>query len=387
MVRPVRFSSISLQPQRSVLNTLPLPGTSQQIIKYENFIPYNAANYTITQTNGAVAAAALNSGAVLISTTGTTTSDAAYISTPVANQQVVPGNQLWFDAKIVNRQVSTDYTLYCGLFDNVNPASASNGIYFVKPSGGTTVNFVIKKAGTTTTFTTIADLARPSGLPALADPNGSAGVLTTAGSGGNYTSVVVATPGAGYAAAPLVLATGATGANGALYCQIGSTAYGIQSYAQASLPSSTGIPYGSLAMPYITNIGNAAYTTYTNEIDPVIDLQFYFDAKGRLIVGVWGRQVMAIGGSAVEVAPTAMVPGTTYNIFNSSSGLGLTTGADFSTIGTQLTSAIAPFQPALGSFYNVAPQVPLLFSTGILNTTANARSVYLYEYTVGGELN
>jgi hypothetical protein len=179
----------------------------------------------------------------------------------------------------------------------------------------------------------------------------------------------------------LVLATGATGATAQLYCQIGSTAYGVQSFAQASLPSSTGIPYGSLVAPYITVPGNAAYTTYLNEVDPILDLQFYFDGKGRLVVGVCGRQVMAIGGSAVEVAPYGITPGNTYNL--STSGV----GPDFNCLGTQLTTAVAPFQPPAGSFYNISPQALMQFACGILNTTANPRSMYLFEYNVGEELN
>ncbi len=380
MVAPVRFKALSLMPQRSVINTFPTLANNFQIIKSDDFLPYRAGDYTLTQTNGSAAAFSWNGGAVQLSTTGATSADAAYLVLPSLSWQVVPGNQLWFDTKLAIRATSTDTTVYCGLFDNVNPASATNGIYFVKPFGGTTVNFVIKKAGTTTTFQNVGDLARPSGLTAVQDPNGSVGVLTATQSGGLYNSVVVTTPGAGYQSAPIVIATGSVGSGAALYAQIGSTAYGVQSFAQASLPSSTGIPYGSLAMPYITAPGSA-YTTATVEVAALINLQFYFDGKGRLIVGVNGRQVMAIGGSAVEIPPYVMVPGSTYNL--STPGV----GPDFSTSGTQLSTALAPFQPPIGSFYNVSPQIALEYAVGFLNSTASARSLIVDEYNLGTELN
>lgn len=380
MAAPVRFKAMSVMPARSVINTFPAVTNPFQITKTDDFMPYRAGDYTVTQTNGSAASFAWNGGAVQLSTTGGTAADAIYLALPTLSMQVVPGNQLWMDTKLAIRATSTDTTMYCGFFDNVNPASASNGIYFIKPSGGTTINFVVKKAGTTTTFQNVGDLARPSGLTAVQDPNASVGVLTATQSGGLYNSIVVTTPGAGYQCAPIVFATGATGSGAGLYCQIGSTAYGVQSFAQASLPSSTGIPYGSLVAPYITAPGSA-YTTALNEVAALIDLQFYFDAKGRIIVGVNGRQVMAIGGSAVETGPYNVTPGQTYNL--STAGV----GPDFSTTGTQLTTALAPFQPAVGSFYNMSPQVQLQYAVGFLNSTANARSMVVDEYNIGTELN
>lgn len=379
MARPVRFSAMSFAPARSVMNTLPAFSNPAQVIKTDDFNPYRSGDYTVTAVNGTATQAAWNTAGVVLATPGTSATDSIYLAGQ-SYHLVMPGNQLWFDAKIANRQVSNDYNLYCGLFDNVNPASATNGIYFLKPSGGTTLNFVIKKAGTTTTFQNVGDLARPSGQTSVQDPNGSVGILTATQSGGIYNSIVVTTPGAGYQVAPLVLATGTAGSGAQLYCQIGATSYGVQSFAQATLPSSTGIPYGSLVAPYITS-GGSSYTSSSVEVDPILDLQFYFDGKGRLIVGINGRQVMAIGGSAVEVGPYPVTPGSTYNL--STTGV----GPNFSTVGTQLTTALAPFQPPIGSFYNIAPQVLLQFATGILNTTANPRSMYMFEYNVGEELN
>lgn len=380
MVAPVRYKALSMMPQRSVLNTFPSVTNNFQITKSDDFLPYRAGDYTFTQTNGTAAPFIWNGGAVQLSTAGSTAADLAVLALPSSSWQIVPGNQLWCDTKLAIRSTSTDTNMYCGLFDAVNPTLATNGIYFIKPAGGTTVNFVIKKAGTTTTFQNVADLSRPSGLTSVQDPNASVGVLTATQSGGIYNSIVVTTPGAGYQSAPIVVATGATGTTATLYCQIGSTAYGVQSFAQASLPSSTGIPYGSLVAPYIT-AGGTGYTTATVEVAALINLQFYFDGKGRIIVGVNGRQVMAIGGSAVETGPYNITPGSTYNL--SSAGV----GPDFSTTGTQLTTALAPFQPPIGSFYNIAPQGALLYDVGFFNTTANARSMVVDEYNLGTELN
>jgi hypothetical protein len=380
VAKPVRYpSGISAWPPRGVLSTMPSMPSNFQVLVTNDFVPYRAGDFTGTSTNGTAAAQIWNGGAVQLSTAGSTAGDKQMLALPSQSFMCVPGNQLWFDIRLALRATSTDANVYAGLVDNVDPSAASNGIYFLKPSTGTNVNFVIKKAGTTTTFQNIGDLAKPSGI--YGDANSVAGTLAGTISGNAITAVSVATPGSGYQVAPFIVNTTAAGSNGTVFCQLGSTAYGASSFAQASLQS-TQIPYGSLVAPYITNPGSG----YTNgaasfEVDALIDLQFYFDAKGRLLVGVNGRQVMAIGGSAVETGVTGVTPGNTYNL--ATSGV----GPSFNVLGTQLTTSQAPFQPALGSFYNMSPQLPLELAFGIANTTANPRAIFVEEYNVATEYN
>jgi len=388
VAKPIRYpAGVSSHPPRAVLNTYPDVNTQFQTVKYEPFLPYRAGDYTVTQTGGTATAVAWNTGGVVLNA-GASASDFVYL---VGSQayQIIPGNQLWFNERVALRTPAGTYAFYAGLFDNVNPASATNGIYFLKPTGGSTLNFVILKSGTATTFQNIGNLAQPSGLTTTQDPYATTGVLATAGSGGNYTSISVTTPGAGYAYAPLVLATGATGANAQLYCQLGSAVTtNFNSFAQATLPTSTGLPYGALVAPYITAPGNASYTTFTNEVDPIIDLQFYWDGKGRILVGINGRQVMAIGTDPADASAAtslgglyAITPGSTYNL--ATSGV----GPNFAPTATTLSTSIAPFQPTAGSFYVMSPQIPMYWASGITNTAATASNAYIFEYDMALEIN
>ncbi len=373
---------IGVTPPRSLLANLPAVPGSRQVLKVEDFVPYRAGDFTLTQTNGTTAAFAWNCGAVQLSTTGSTAGDRMFLSLPTSAWQIVQGNQSFMDTKIAIRGSAAvgnanDTNMFCGWFNTADPATATDGLYFLKPSGGYTVNFIVKKGGTTTTFQNVADLSKPSGI--VNDAASSAGTLAGTISGNALTAVSIGTGGGGYQSAPIVIHTTAAGTLGTVYVQLGSTSF----FGNPSLPANlTQLTYGALYAPYITAAGSG----YTNgaasfDVCALHDLQIYFDGKGRLIIGINGRATLSIGGSAVEIAPTAMVPGQTYNL--ASAGV----GPNFSTIGTQLSTSVAPVQPALGSFLNVSPLTTMQWITGIGNTTANARAMFIDEVNLASELN
>lgn len=361
MTSPTRFTSgISTQSPKSVLNSLPnVPTWSQQLMLNE-FFPYRATDWTLTQTNGAAAVFNWNNGAVQISTT-TGAADKATLGLVSTGAQIIPGNQLWFSATIAVAQSgvadATATQIYAGLTDTVDPTASANGLFFIKSTNSSSaVDFAIRKNGTTTRIQNVADLAKPSGI--FGDTSSVAGTLTSNGTAGAYNSVVVTSEGSGYPVAPLVLATGATGSGASLYAQIGS---------------------GSLSAPYVTAAGSA-YTTYINEVDPWITLSFYYDGKQTLVIGVNGKSVASIGLNTVgPVAGTSVTPGQNYN--------NATVGPIFNAQGTQLTSGVAPVQPLVGSFYNISPQVPLRPVVGIGSAGGAGRAMYVDSVVVGQEYN
>jgi hypothetical protein len=361
MTSPTRFTSgISTQFPKSVLNSLPtLPASNQQYLA-QDFFPYRSTDWTLTQTNGAAAVFGWNNGAVQLSTT-TAAADKAVLGLVSSGAQVIPGNQLWFSATIAvaasGQADATATQIYAGLFDTVDPTASANGLFFIKSTNNSSaVDFAIRKNGTTTRIQNVADLAKPSGI--YGDTRSTAGTLTTQGAAGAYTSVAVANAGSGYAVAPLVLATGATGSGAQIYTQLGS---------------------GSLYAPYLTAAGSA-YTTYLNEVNPWITLQFYYDGKQTLTIGVNGKVVASVGVNTVgPIAGTAITPGQNYN--------NATVGPIFNTQGTQLSTSVSPVQPLVGSFYNVAPQVPLRPGVGIGSAGGAGRAMYVDSVVVGQEYN
>ena len=394
MATPVRFpSGLSTFPPRSILGTYPIATSPRQVLITEDFLPYRSGDYTVTQTNGSVAAFNWPTGAVKLATTGSTTGDIVTMTRGTGaaaggDFQFLLGNQFWYDIKVAYpRSVgnANDTALYFGMTSAYNAPFTSNndGFYFIKPSGGTTVHFVLKKGGQTTTFQNVADLGTPSGI--YGDSNSVNGVLSATIAGNAYTVTAVSTAGAGYQCEPLVLSTSTAGTAGLVpvRCALASTSY---TSSNPVVPTqSTGIPYASLGMPYVVNGSAASFTnsaaaTTLLEVEPLIDLQVWFDSKGILHVGVNGRETLRIEGTATSLGVNAATggAGNSYNV--------ATLGPSFYAT-NQLSTSVAPFQPPTGNAFNIMPLVPLYPAITMANTTANARAVYVMEYNAALELN
>lgn len=352
MANPTRFTSgISTFLPKSALNTWPSVITPQQVTVLNEFIPYRAGDWTVTQTNGTVTTLPWANGGVTMATTGTTAADKIVAGLVNGNAfQIVNGNQTWANINIAFPIGSIDVNAYAGFSNNVDITAATDGIYFLKPAGGTLVNLVIKKATVTTTITGVADLAKPSGI--AGDTSSVAGTLTATQSGGLYNSIAVGTPGSGYAIAPYVAATGATGTGASGNVTLGAA--------------------GSINGAYVTAPG-ASYTTALFTVTPWINLSIYWDGKDGLTIGVNGKKVVGISSNgATAIAAGATVAASTGPSFTSS---------------TQISTLLAPVQPKAGSAFNILPLVPLTASIGFTNTTANARSMIVDAVNVANELN
>ena len=383
-VSPTRFTSgVSSFPPRHIMQTFPSMATNFQIVKTEDYIPFRASSdyvTTLTGTGSTAAAYSWNGGAVLLSNPATTATG-IYLSlgttgsTGAGNAQIVPGQQLWHDVRVdVPAVTNTNATVYVGLFDNVNPTTAiasGNGIYFIKPAGQSAFNFAITKTfngtTTTTTWTNVGDFAKPSGL--YADSSSNPGSLSFNATGTTYTNVTVTTPGSGYVVSPLVVTTGTAGSGAVVYAGLGGAA----NYASVNNSS------GSLYNPFIGASGSG-YTagTLTAEIDPWINLQFWFDGQ-RLFVGVGGRIVFTVQASGAQT----VAMGTTNVV-------GVTTGTPVTSFAipasAQITTGQMPVQPQVGSPVNILPLNPLFQTFGFVNTTATATRMYVDETNIASEL-
>ena len=369
MVNPTRFpAGISTFPVQNVLNTFPTVPSQYQINRGDDFIPYSSGSYTATASTGAASANYSWNGGALKITGGTSTPFKSFLALGSGNIQIVPGNQSWHDVRMgvptgSMKNPLTDSVVYSGFFDNADPASATNGIYFVKPAGGSVVNFVILKNSTATTFSNVADFAVPSGI--YGDTASTAGTLTFNSTGTTFSSIAVGSAGAGYRVAPLCIPFGTAGSGAQVSVQLGGATQG------------GGTVGSSLYAPYILAAGSS-YTAGTLGCDviPFINLQFWYNGAGSLFVGVNGRSVLSL---SVDGTATA-TPGSTYSL-----GAGLANSYNFA--GTSLSTSVAPVQPYPGGFYSVAPQVPLQLDFGLIGTSGNARYLYVEEINIGTEVN
>lgn len=384
--RPVRYpQGLSTYVPKHVMATFPGVPTAVQIAITDDFIPYRAADYTLTTAvAGTVTAFSQVGGSIKMATSASAT-DTMFLARGGTGFQAMIQNQLWCDTRLAYpRSVlnANDTNIYWGLFDTVSPLTANNGIYFIKPAGGTAVHFVIKKAGITTTFQNIGDLSLPSGL--FGDANSVNATLNATIAGNAFTAVSVATPGAGYEWQPLMLSTITAGVagNNVASAFLGSTA---NTQGNPSVPiQSTGLPYASLASVVLTNPGsgytNNAGATNLVEIEPLLNFQFYYNGKDTLYVGVNGRVVMSIvGGVSGNLGVVGIAAGATVNVATQIAP------SFYST--TQLSTSVSPLQPPIGNPINLLPLVPLGYAIGLANTTANIRTLYVDEFNVAVEIN
>ena len=343
---------INTELYRSAIASIPdLPSPTQYTFGNPDFVPYLATQWTTTQTNGTAAAYAWNTGVVKLSTTGGSATDAIYLTSLMQCEQFRANNRNWFSVAIAIPSTSaTDITFRAGFSDTVNPASATNGILFVKAATGTSVDLQVIKGGVTTTFQKVADLARPSGL--FGDTTSTVGTMTANATGTTLTALTVATTGAGYQQDPLVVINGTAGSGATGRVELGSAA---------------------LYNAVVTSAGSG-YTagTFTAEIDHFIQLCFSYDARGTLFVGVGNNIVMSVGRQgSISVAAGGTVDTSV-------------SGADSYVVSTQLASGMT-YLPVAGDFMNMAPLVNMYPAVGYVGTTANARALYIDQLNYAGE--
>lgn len=121
----------------------------------DDFLPYNAALYTVTAASGSVAASvAGGNGGRILFTTGATATNFASIQLPAAGFQYVATKKLAFLCRIQAADVTLP-VINAGLIQaTATPYTVTDGIYFTKAAGSTNivVNVVTGSAviGTTT---------------------------------------------------------------------------------------------------------------------------------------------------------------------------------------------------------------------------------------------
>jgi len=385
MANATRFpKGLSTFAQRHVLNTYPIATSPSQISFSEDFIPYRAADYQVTNTNGTVTSLNFPSGAIKLATAGSTAADAIQITrngggalTTGMPYAFLPGTQLWANFRVAYPRTvlnANDTTIVVGL-NNAISGIGTNAIYFNKPSGGTAINLVIKQNGTVTTIQNIGDYALPSGL--FGDAQSLNGILSSTIAGGAFTGVTVNTPGAGYGVPPLVLSTAtAAGTVGSIpvWAGLGSAAFAANTGNQVF---STGLPYASLFAPFINNPGsgftNAGPLTTLLEVEPWLDLSIYWDGKNSIDIGINGRIVLSITSTGI----TNLAAGGTINNATQASASYFCT--------TNLAVGVSPVAQLAGTALGLLPQGALAPTIIVTNTTANARSFYASEIDMAVE--
>lgn len=156
---PVRFESgVSTSPVGYVFSAYPFRTPPRLNEFFTDFNTYNSGDWTVTaSSSGTVALSDYNGGAITV-TTATTNNDIEAIQLKNKSFAFTTGSQVWFSCNVTLTTATTP-ALMMGLGNSFTALTPTDGVYFSKAAGSTTMNLVIRAASTSTTLTvgTMAD--------------------------------------------------------------------------------------------------------------------------------------------------------------------------------------------------------------------------------------
>lgn len=117
-----------------------------------------AAEWTITETgSGTRAVGNLNNG-ILVITNGASNNDANFLqwsgntnAATVENWKFISGKPLWFKTKFKLSDANLSAFVMGLQITDTTPLAVTDGVYFLKASGSTTLNLLVTKNSTSTT--------------------------------------------------------------------------------------------------------------------------------------------------------------------------------------------------------------------------------------------
>lgn len=132
-------------------------------IQYDDdFLHYNAGDYTVTAASGSVAATSTKgSGGRLLFTTGATAGNFAEIQLTTTGFAYTPGKRMAYFTRIQAAAASTSSIIAGLIGTNTTPfTSVANGIYFYKAAASTAIQLlVVSSSSTIGSIASVATLA------------------------------------------------------------------------------------------------------------------------------------------------------------------------------------------------------------------------------------
>jgi hypothetical protein len=152
MAAPTRFTSGFTQAAKwQPLGEIGVPDPFFYATYEDDFLPYNAANYTVTAASGSVAGTATNgNGGRILFTTNTAAASFAEIQLPVAGLQYTAGKKLAYLARIQVAAPASSNVIAGLCATTATPfAAITDGIYFSVTYGSPVLSLVVRSASVT----------------------------------------------------------------------------------------------------------------------------------------------------------------------------------------------------------------------------------------------
>ncbi len=186
MGSPARFNfGIASVPHEKPLGSYPLPDPFHTaslptlgVVTYaDDFVKDATADFTLAGTGTPALAIGSGVGGTLVATTTTGAADSVTALKTGTAFAFVAGQKFWFNARVALSDANTSAMLL-GIGNSVTP---TDGIYFSKASGSTSVRLVSKIGSTATTVTSVATAANATFMDLAFRYNGSDLLIYAAG--------------------------------------------------------------------------------------------------------------------------------------------------------------------------------------------------------------
>ena len=138
---------------------LTMPAPTKFHTYYEDFDYYVAGNWTVTETQaGATQALTDGDGGLLLITNTAADNDLVSLQKVGESYRFASGKELFFEARFkVSDATQSDVVVGLQITD-ATPLDVSDGVFFIKADGSTSVSLLVEKNGTATT-TSVATMA------------------------------------------------------------------------------------------------------------------------------------------------------------------------------------------------------------------------------------
>jgi hypothetical protein len=139
---------------------LTMPAPTKFHTYYEDFDYYVAANWTVTETQaGATQALTDGDGGLLLITNTAADDDLVALQKVGESYRFASGKELFFEARLkVSDATQSDVVIGLQITDTT-PLDVSDGVFFIKADGSTSVSLLVEKDGTATTTSSVATMA------------------------------------------------------------------------------------------------------------------------------------------------------------------------------------------------------------------------------------
>ena len=139
---------------------LTMPAPTKFHTYYEDFDYYVAGNWTVTETQaGATQALTDGDGGLLLITNTAADDDLVSLQKVGESYRFASGKELFFEARFkVSDATQSDVVVGLQITDST-PLNVTDGVFFIKADGSTSVSLLVEKDNTATTTSSVATMA------------------------------------------------------------------------------------------------------------------------------------------------------------------------------------------------------------------------------------